>query len=149
MINLRNKDVLGGALIFAVGIAIALYALAKYDLGTFRVMGTGMVPVFVGAVLAVLGLVIGVPALFQPGSLPKFELRNALFVFAGILAYAALIESFGLVAAIFGLVIFSSLSERQPHHTEILVLCVVLNIAAYLIFKLGFNLPIALFSWPF
>lgn len=58
MASLDRREATGGALLTAVGAAFAVYAGAKYSIGTVVSMGPGMIPVSLGVLLAIFGLII-------------------------------------------------------------------------------------------
>ena len=60
------QDVLGGLGLAALGVFAAVYA-QRYEFGDLNRMGAGYFPVTLGALLAVLGLMIAVPAFFRSG----------------------------------------------------------------------------------
>ena len=49
------KDILAGAVLIALGLPGAAYALATLPLGTLRRMGPGMFPAALGLILALFG----------------------------------------------------------------------------------------------
>ena len=77
MLEKDYRDIVAGALLAALGIAISLYALSHYSIGTITRMGPGMVPVGLGVLLAIFGVVIGGTAWFREGNWPKGQGGNA------------------------------------------------------------------------
>ena len=69
---MRQKDsidIIGGLLLTATGLFAVIYA-QTYTFGTLSRMGPGYFPVVLGAVLAVLGLLVAIPAWFRVGTGP-------------------------------------------------------------------------------
>lgn len=146
--NVDQKDLLGGVLLCVIGIAVVGYTFTELKMGTIRSMGPGMFPAALGAVLAVIGFLI---ALFSPRGerpVPKPEIRSLLAVVAGLSAFALTIDRFGLLAAIALLTIISSFASRKLTPKHIVILFVVLTLLAWLIFIVGFGMPIHLVEWP-
>lgn len=146
-----THDIIGGALLVAAGLCVAGYAIGHYDIGTVRRMGPGMFPMGAGVVLAALGTLIVLPALFRQANANrggKFHLDSALPVLVGIVAFALVVQPLGLMPAIILLVAISSLAISRPKPLEIALLCAVLCLVAFLVFRLALNLPLTLFSWP-
>jgi hypothetical protein len=145
----RNADLLSGLILVVLGVATAVYTVVSYKLGTFSRMGPGMFPLIVGVVIAGLGLLVLVPAIWRPAALPKIHWREFSTVTAGILAFAALIESAGFVPAIIVLTFISALAEHPYRLRRTVVLSIGLSVAAFLLFRVGLSLPIAAFRWAF
>ena len=132
MRKLDFRDVLGGGLLVIVGLAIAIFATAEYELGTPGQMGPGMFPVTLGYVLAALGLAIAIPACFRAGAPLQFEVRPLLACLFGIVLFALSIERLGLLAAIFALVLSAAMASDRVHFRSALILAACLAIMASL-----------------
>lgn len=143
------QDILGGALLVAGGVFVALYAFGHYDIGTVRRMGPGMFPMGAGVLLAILGAVVGGPAVFRASSGPsELHLRAAFPVVAGIAAFALAIDPLGLIPAVVLLVAIASFAVPQPRLWQIPLVAAVLCAVAYLLFVVALNLPLTLIRWP-
>jgi hypothetical protein len=147
--RLDSRDALAGALITGTGAFFAIYAVSNYQLGTIQRMGTGMFPLGVGLVLAILGLLVMIPAFFRSGHLPAVDVRAPLAVLLSIAVFALLVSPFGLVPAIFGVTIVSSFGEKKVNLKSLIPLCICLSGLAYVVFRLALNLPMNMFAWPF
>lgn len=139
----------GGMILLIVGSWYAWYAASHYDLGTFRRMGAGMFPTGLGIALAALGLIQVVAAFFRRGRTPSIRGWTPLFVTLGVIAFAVSVRPLGLMPAIVLVVTISSLAELKIRPRSLLLLCLVLCLLAWLIFRVTLNLPIALWHWPF
>lgn len=145
----RNADLLSGAILVVLGVATAIYTVMSYKLGTFSRMGPGMFPLMVGVLIAGLGLLVLVPALWRPTAMPIIRLREFCSVIAGILAFAALIEPVGFVPAIVVLTFIAALAEHPYRAGRTLMVAVGLSIVAFLLFRVGLSLPIPALRWAF
>ena len=143
------RDVIAGALLIILGLFAGFYATANYKVGTLQQMGPGMFPSGLGFLLAGLGVLVLVPALFRAGTLPKPDFRQLVSVLAGTLMFALTINVLGMVPAIFLLTIASVLADDKLGIVGTLVLCVVLSGLAVVIFRAGLEIPLYLFIWPF
>lgn len=141
-------DVLGGLLMVVVGLVFAVYS-RDYELGTPSRMGSGMFPMLLGYLLAVLGVVIAVPALRRSGELPRFALRPYLLVLCSVVAFALLVDHVGMVPVTVLLVCLAGAAERNFSLRRSLWLAAVLSALAVLIFRVGLSLPIPAFAWRF
>lgn len=149
MLSRDYRDVAGGLLLVALGLWVAWYARAYYEMGTLRRMGPGMFPAAMGLILAGFGLGIAIPALFRKGERVYPEFATAFFVTLGVAAFALLIKPFGLIPAILGVVILSSLAELKIRPLSLAVLCVSLCLIAWLTFRVALGLPLPMARWPF
>lgn len=149
MLSRDYRDVVGGLLLIAVGVAFLLYSLGHYEVGTVRRMGPGMFPAALGVVMVLLGAMLLVPALLRPGVLPHIRVRTPFFVLAGVAAFAVAIRPLGLIPAILAVTVVSSFAETRVRLLSLLGLCVSLSVMAWLTFSVGLGLPIPVFRWPF
>lgn len=144
-----HKDVIGGALLIAGGVILAAFSAANYDLGTVRRMGPGMFPFSLGVMLAILGVLIGLPALRRPGPGVEVRIFSPLFVLSGVASFAFIMPLMGLLPAAAALIAISSLAELKVRPVSLAALTVFMCGLTYLIFSVALNLPIRLFMWPF
>lgn len=149
MYNRDYADLIGGVVLMGVGLFVALYAYANYRLGTINNMGPGMVPLGLGCIIAGLGTITAVSAMFRTGQLPKVAVRPLLSVVIGLAAFALIVEPLGLVPAIFALVCISASSHEDSRWRTTLVLCLGLSIIVSGIFVFGLGVPLRLFAWRF
>jgi hypothetical protein len=140
-------DIIGGSVHVLAGIWFMQHALASYQFGTTLRMGPGFFPAVLGGLVAVFGLLILVPAIFRSGDAPAPDWRPFVFVSAALIAFALLLEPFGLVAATFAMVFLASAGRpgARPLHT--LVLAVALSIISVVVFTKGLGIPIPAFRW--
>jgi hypothetical protein len=145
----NHRDIAAGVLLTLTGVAVALYAFSNYAMGTFTRMGPGMVPTWLGVVLAVFGVVIAVQGLFQPGEAVTVRGRVLLCLAASILCFAVMIERFGMVPTVFVSAIIATLAEAPVRPVRSLMLSVTLAALTWTIFILGLRLTMPTFDWPF
>jgi hypothetical protein len=144
------RDLVGGGLLFAIGLGFGLHAVSSMDIGDLRRLGPGSFPVVLGFLLASLGAAIAIPAWARgDNSLPSINWRALGSVSLGVLAFAFTIGPFGMVPAIFLLTIFAVRSDGQFGPRVTLLLATVLAALAYLVFGLGLGLMLQPFRWPF
>jgi hypothetical protein len=150
MLNRDYRDIVAGAALVAFGLFVGIYASRNYDLGTLRHIGPGMFPSMLGYVLAALGVIVLLAALFRAGpavATPAFRPLSA--VLAGLLAFALTIEPFGMVPAIFLLVGIVALADDRLGPIGIVIFAALMSLLVILIFQVGLQLPIDSFKWPF
>jgi hypothetical protein len=141
------RDIMGGLLLAVIGLAAALYASARYEIGTVNEMGPGMFPMAIGWTLVVLGALVAVPAFFRAGTLPEFELREFVTIVASILLFALAIDRIGVIAALALLVGCAVAARPQAKPLESVVLYLVITVSAILLFRTGLGIPLPLVKW--
>lgn len=149
--NSRSRDITAGAILLAAGLFFVLYALATLKLGSFAKMGPGMFPVLVGAALGLIGAAQIIVALrpVAPRNVEPVEWRalavvaTAMFVFAGVIGW------FGLIPAIFAMVLIAQLASHRITLRASALLAAGLSVAAWVIFVKALGLPFRMFEWPF
>jgi len=149
MYKFDYTDMAGGALLVIAGAAVSFVSISSYPLGTLSRMGPGMFPAGLGMLLAFFGLLLIVQSFRTQGEAADLRIFSPLFVLGGVAAFALLVVPFGLIPAIVGITLISSLAELRIRPVNLALLCVALSILAPGVFKFGLGLNIPLFSWPF
>ena len=141
----------------AVGIAFA-WGASSYTIGTGARMGPGYFPLMLGVVLAALGLFILFKSLVvetaDGAKVGQIAWRPLLCVIGANLLFGALlaglpslkIPAFGMVVAIFGLVLVASIAAESYKLKEVLILATVLAAGSYLAFVMLLKLQFPV--WP-
>lgn len=140
-------DIIGGAIMLAVGLWFMFHALESYSFGTLRRMGPGFFPAVLGGLVAAFGAMIILPALFRKGEPFGFEPRPFFMVCVAIGVFAAVLERFGMVPAIFAIIIAAGFAKPGIKVVETLLLCAFMSFAAVAIFIWGLGIPIQAFRW--
>ena len=112
------KDFWAGVMFIAFGGGMAAIALTNYQMGTAVRMGPAYFPVLLGAILAVLGLILFARSFALKGDkVPTFHFQPLLFILAACLAFAYTLKLLGLIGATLLLVcvfIMKNTSRGQP-----------------------------------
>ena len=149
MLDRDYRDIVAGSGLAAFGASASIYAFSHYAMGSVHRMGPAMVPVSLGIILAVFGIAMTVPALFRKGSSVEFRVRPFIVLSVAILAFALLIETAGLLPAVFATVLIATFAESTvPLHKGVL-LAASMAVLTWAIFILGLGLPISAIDWPF
>ena len=109
-------------------------------------MGPGAFPVGLGLLLAVIGLIVAVPALRRAGEAVPVEPWSALAVLASILVFGFGLRSLGLVIAAYLGVLVASLPAPRRGVTWRLMLAGVVTLLTVLVFRTGLQMSLPL--WP-
>ncbi len=149
MLGRDYRDIIGGILLIVIGAWAALQAWLDSPLGTVSHMGPAMFPAGVGFLLAGMGLLVFVPALFRVGlALPKPDFRAFFFVLLSLAVFALTVDTFGLIPATALLTVAAVLADNKLGVIRTVVLAVVLAAIAILIFRVGLGLLLEPFKWP-
>ncbi|MCL7999563.1 tripartite tricarboxylate transporter TctB family protein [Brucella sp. 21LCYQ03] len=143
----RNLWEIGtAALLFATGAIIVIESL-RYPLGTLRQLGPGAVPLAIGGMLSVFSILIGIKQRRSETQQPQISRRASVCVIAAMLIWAATVNFLGLVPATALLVVISCLGVSPVNPVRTLALSIAIPAIGYLVFILGFRLPIRAFGW--
>jgi hypothetical protein len=137
------QDLIGGALLLALGVFFVLYA-RRYNFGTLAQMGPGFFPTVLGVMLAILGALIALPAWKRKGSMPSVQWRTLLLVLAGVVLFAFTLRPLGLIVACLLTVIASSLADRETSWRLRLIIAIAVMLITVGIFKFGLGMTIPL-----
>jgi hypothetical protein len=139
-------DLASGVVIAAIGLFIALYAGAHYDMGSLRRMGPGFFPVVLGAVLAVLGVIIARAGWRRAAEPGPIAWKDALAVLGAIVVFGAGLERLGLVPVTLLSVLLGSCAAPDRRIGWRVVLALVVTALSVLVFHFGLKMTVPL--WP-
>lgn len=145
-IRVDYADAIGGVLLIASGTWFSLYAM-NYDLGTARRMGPAYFPFGIGCLVVLFGIACLASALRRVGAMPRIEWRPFVTICAGVLAFALIIERFGLIPATVALVLVSALAEDKPRALNTIILAAALCFVGVGIFSWGLGIPMPVLRW--
>ena len=141
------RDFWAGAVFGGFGLFMAVYAAANYQLGTAVRMGPGYFPVWVGGLVALLGLILAVRSLRVDGpGLPRWHWRPTLLVLVGAIAYGYMLKPLGLVVSTILAVVITAFGGYEFRWRESLILAVCLAVFSVAVFVYALGLPFPL--WP-
>lgn len=138
-------DVVGGLLMTATGVFFALYG-DRYTFGTAARMGPGYFPVVMGWTLAVLGLLVALPAFWRPGTAIKVQWNNLFWCIAALVAFAFTLHVLGVVLASFLSALLALVPSAMALRTRLTV-CAVVAVLTTLIFPVGLQMILPLWPW--
>ncbi len=148
MSKFNSRELAGGIFITVTGAVFALYAMTHYAIGTITRMGPGMVPLALGVLLALFGICLMVGAAWKPVRRGEIRIFVPAVILISIVAFAALINPFGLLPAVFVSAVIATLAEVNVRPVVTLALALALCLTAWLIFVVALQLPLTLFKWP-
>ena len=152
-----QKDFFSGLMFIVIGVAFA-WGATTYNVGEGARMGPGYFPLMLGVVLALIGSVVLFTSLVVEveggDKIGRWAWRPLLFIIGANLLFGILLAGLpsiklpgmGLIAAIYGLVIVSSMADGHFHIRDVLILSTVLAVGSYIAFILVLKLQIPV--WP-
>lgn len=152
-----QKDFFSGLMFIVIGVAFA-WGATTYNVGEGARMGPGYFPLMLGVVLALIGAVVLFTSLVVEveggDKIGRWAWRPLLFIIGANLLFGILLAGLpsiklpgmGLIAAIYGLVIVSSMADGHFHIRDVLILSTVLAVGSYIAFILVLKLQIPV--WP-
>ena len=152
-----QKDFFAGLMYLVVGGAFAIGAL-EYNVGTGARMGPGYFPLILGVILAIIGAVISFKATMAGPAdgdpIGKWAWRQIFFILGANFAFGILlvgvpalgIPGFGLIVAIYALVIIASFARKEIDIKETLILATILAVGSYVVFVWALSLQFPV--WP-
>lgn len=146
MTNKDTQDIIGGLALTALGVFAAVHA-QTYEFGSLTRMGAGYFPVALGVILALLGLLIAIPAFFRRGQPIHVEWKTFVLVMVGIVAFALTLKVLGLVLATALSVVISSLADRDTRWKGRIFLAVGVAAVTYVVFSLGLSMVLPIWPW--
>lgn len=146
-----QRDFWSGIMFAVFGVGFVVFA-REYDMGTAQRMGPAFFPTVLGALLALLGLVVAIKGWFKravdgsDGKVGHFDWRAVGFVLGAVIVYALLLKPAGLVVAMVVLITIASLGSHEFRWIEIVALSVVMGLIVWAVFIYGLKLTIPV--WP-
>lgn len=142
-----TQDLVGGLALTALGLFAAYYAHEHYEIGNLRRMGPGFFPVSLGLTLAVLGVLVALPAWFRQGPVIRPAWKTLFLVISSLLVFSFTLKTLGLVVATVLAVLLSSLADQSIRWKNRGFLCVGVSVLTYLIFIMGLNMILPIWPW--
>ena len=146
MIIRAPKDFWSGLMFLAFS-AVSLVAAQGYSMGRGGRMGPGYFPTLLGAVLALLGVILVVRSFALRGdAVERIQWRPLVVLTACVLLFGLTIQPLGLVIALSATTFVSAFAGRDARLKEAARLSAGLTLLAVLIFVFALRLPLPI--WP-
>lgn len=141
--RIRNhRDFWSGVLFIVTGLGFMVLS-RQYTMGTAAKMGPGYFPTVLGGIMAVLGLLIMLPA-FRSKSpevrVTNVDFKSNLIVLLAVAVYAATLPSLGFLIAVVLLIGISSFAHHEFKISHTILLAIGLVIFSWLVFVKGLEL---------
>lgn len=143
-----STDLISGLFLIALGLFFVFYA-QRYNMGTLNRMGPAYFPVALGAVLALLGLLIAVPAWSRAGEGPDVSWKTLFIVISSVVLFGATLQTMGVVFATMTTLVIGSLADNDITWRERGILMVTVPPIIYLIFIFGLGMTVPVWPWSY
>ena len=143
-----STDIIGGLFLTALGLFFVIYA-QRYNMGTLNRMGPAYFPIALGAVMAMLGLLIAVPACFRAGVGPEVSWKTLFIVIGSVVVFGATLQTMGVIFACMATLIVASLADNDITWRERAILVVAVPPIIYLIFIFGLGMTVPVWPWSY
>ena len=132
-----------------LGTRVAIHAGLRLDFGSLRAMGPGFFPTVLGALLAVLGAAVAIPAWARAAETPKIAWGDAAAVIAAILIFGLGMHRLGILLACFTAVLVAAIPAPHEGWRWRILLAACVTALVWLVFILGLRMSIPVFpSFP-
>lgn len=149
----NRKDLMGGALMVLIG-CLAILEGTQYSFGSMARMGPGFFPIALGAVVALLGILIAAMAEDSDAIDPEAQEQDAppqwrgwACIVAGMVAFIVLGQLGGLMPATFALVFISAMGDSDQSVRNALLLALGVTLVGAFIFTNLLQLQFPLIRW--
>jgi hypothetical protein len=138
------KDFWSGAIFLGVGLGAVVFA-REHSMGTATRMGPAYFPTVLGALLALIGLILAVRSLVMAGErIDRPALRMLALVLGANVLFGLLLRQFGLAISLLALVMVSGCASQRFTWGASLGLAIGLAAFSVLVFVKVLGLPIPL-----
>lgn len=140
---IKSTQELGAGLFLMAVAAFAYWQGFDLPRGSLRAMGPGMLPMALAFMVGAGGLLMVIYSFLEVGPrLERWSLRGPFFVFGGIIIFALLIRTCGLIVAGPASMIFGSMASPEFRLKEAGIFAVIMTAFCVLLFKVLLRLPI-------
>ncbi|CAN7767664.1 tripartite tricarboxylate transporter TctB family protein [Caballeronia sp. LjRoot31] len=148
-----HREYYGGVLMLLIGLGAAWMGF-QYRMGDLRSMGPGFFPVSVGAILALLGMLIAMSAGARQQAEAEAddaplrpEWRGWFCIMLSIAAFVVIGRFGGLLPATFAIVFIAALGDRQNTLRSAAILALAMCAICVVVFWWALKLQFPLFAW--
>ncbi len=142
-----SKNLWAGLLFMAIGVAAVVISF-DYDAGSATRMGPAYFPRALGAMLAVIGLVIALRSGRNAEPIGAVTIKGLLLVLAGVALFCILVQGAGLLIAMPAMVLVAAAGSTLFKPLHAIILAIGMTTFSALVFVKGLGVPLRLLgSW--
>lgn len=149
MLLTRYPEAIGGLILSAVGVAVAIYSYFSYDMGTLRLVGPGLFPVYLGIITSILGILLFISGATKSDLATTPDMRGFVIILASLASFIFVAQAFGMVPGVVALIAVSIQAVRKVGWIGFLLLSTLMAAVAVGVFGFVFSLQLPFFRWPF
>ena len=138
-------DIVGGLLMTAAGLFFAIYG-SRYTMGSADRMGPGYFPIVLGWVLAVLGILVALPAWWRQGTGITVQWKNLFWSVLSLAFFALTLKPLGVVVSTFLTCLLALVPSTMTLRTRLTV-CAVVSVITVLIFPIALQMILPIWPW--
>ena len=143
MLNRDLRDILAGIFVSIVGLFFAIVG-TNYNFGTASRMGPGYMPVVLGWILFILGILIMLPAFFRKGERIEVHWDSLLAATVSLVVFAFILNTLGVFLSTIISVLIASVPKRM-HFGIRGIIAISIAVITSLIFIAGLEMSVSLF----
>ncbi len=144
---LWRQDFVGGLVVIAIA-AFAFWQGSDLPMGTFGGMGPGMLPRGLAVVLGLLGALLILDAVLEPGQLvERWAIRAPVLVLGAVVAFGLTVRPLGLVVAGPLAILIGAFASDEVRWGETILFGALMTAFCVGLFKFALGLPIPLAPW--
>lgn len=143
MLNRDLRDILAGIFVSIVGLFFALVG-TNYNFGTASRMGPGYMPVVLGWILFILGILIMLPAFFRKGERIEVHWDSLLAATVSLVVFAFILNTLGVFLSTIISVLIASVPKRM-HFGIRGIIAISIAVITSMIFIAGLEMSVSLF----
>lgn len=143
MLNRDLRDILAGIFVSIMGLFFALVG-TNYNFGTASRMGPGYMPVVLGWILFILGILIMLPAFFRKGERIEVHWDSLLAATVSLVVFAFILNTLGVFLSTIISVLIASVPKRM-HFGIRGIIAISIAVITSLIFIAGLEMSVSLF----
>jgi putative tricarboxylic transport membrane protein len=144
---LWRQDFAGGLVVVAIAV-FAFWQGSDLPMGTFGGMGPGMLPRGLALVLGLLGALLILDAVLEPGlRLERWSIRAPALVLGAVVAFGLTVRPLGLVVAGPLAILISAFASDEVRWGETILFGALMTVFCVALFKFALGLPIPLAPW--
>ena len=145
-----KKDFNAGLMFIAIGAFFGIWGGINYPMGTAVRMGPAYFPTILGAITAILGIIIFIRGFTTTDEPPRAtQWKPMLWILGAAVLFGLLVDPLkvGFVGAVFASVIACAYGGYEFKWKEAIIESVVLVVVCWASFVYGLGLPFRLFPW--
>lgn len=147
----NTKDFWAGIVFILTG-AFFIYFAQEHEMGTAARMGAAYFPTLLGGALSFLGAIVAIRGMLvrpidpEEAKIEPFNWRVIVLILGSVFIFSVLLAFCGLMVSLAAMIVVAALADKSSRVKETLILIVVMDILAYVIFVYGIGMLVPV--WP-